>query len=136
MLLLASLLHSRLDLDRISMIRIKIPIKLGNEANSREHWAKKSKRHKQQKMLVRAYMARYSGYPLPCIVTLKRFSPRSFDSDNLQTAFKYIRDAVSEYVTETKQAGMADSDPRISWEYCQEKTNEKEHYIIIQISAV
>lgn len=112
---------------------LKIPIKLVSEANSSEHWTKKSKRHKIQKLLIRSYLMREKIPPLPICVTLIRYAPRPFDSDNLQSAFKYARDAISEFVTGCNQAGMADSDPRIKWVYKQEKTTEKEHFILIEI---
>lgn len=113
---------------------VKIPIRLVSEANSSEHWTKKSKRHKIQKFLVTSYLKTKVIPELPFCVTLTRFAPRPFDGDNLQTAFKYVRDALSEYVTGCNQAGMADSDPRITWEYKQEKTTGKEHYITIEIT--
>ena len=57
------------------------------------------------------------------------------DDDNLPTAFKYIRDEISELLIPEKAGvyinkkgktikikGRADSDPRIKWQYFQEKT--------------
>ncbi len=112
---------------------VKIPIRLISESNSSEHWSKKSKRHKIQKLLVRSYLNRGCLPSLPCTVTLTRYAPRSFDSDNLQGSCKYVRDSVSEALTNTTQAGMADNDPRIKWVYKQEKTKEKEYFVTIEI---
>jgi hypothetical protein len=114
---------------------IKIPLRIVSEANASEHWTKKSKRHKLQKMLVRAYLQkeRY-GLP-PYNITLTRHAPRLFDSDNLQGSFKYIRDALSEYLLDCSIAGRADSDARITWNYSQEKTKDKEYFITIRISS-
>ncbi len=63
-----------------------------------------------------------------------RLSPRFLDDDNLVQAFKYIRDEISECIIPEKMScylnnrgkvvkikGRADSDPRISWYYDQEK---------------
>ena len=117
------------------MISIKIPIRIVSEANSNEHWIKKAKRHKQQKLLIRAYMKQHT-FSLPIRVKLTRHAPRPFDSDNLQSAFKYIRDAVAENLTGIKKAGMADSDLRIIWEYFQEKTTDKEYFVTLLFSQV
>ena len=115
----------------------KIPMKLVSEANKSGHWSKHSKRHKQQKWLVTSFMAHY--YPdknLPCHVKMVRHSPRLLDTfENLPMSFKYVVDAISEYLTDIKRAGMADRDPRITWECSQEKTTDKEHYITIEICS-
>lgn len=110
-----------------------IPIRLVSEANSNEHWHKKAKRHAIQKMLVKSWMNQQKLPPLPCIVKLTRAAPRKLDSDNLQSAFKYIRDAIGEYLTDEEQAGRGDDDPRITWEYYQKKTTKKESHIEISI---
>lgn len=110
-----------------------IPISIVSEANSNEHWSKKSKRHAIQKMLVKSWMNQQKIPLLPCIVKLTRAAPRKFDSDNLQSAFKYVRDAIGEYLTDEEQAGRGDDDPRITWEYYQKKTSQKESYIEISI---
>lgn len=112
---------------------IKIPIRLVSESNSNEHWTKKSKRHKIQKLLVKSYVERDKLPALPCTVTFTRHAPREYDSDNLQSSCKYLRDQVSESLTKTTQAGRADSDPRIKWHYKQEKTKDKEHFVTIEI---
>ena len=113
---------------------IKIPLKLESEANSNDHWTRKSKRHKKQKFVVTAYLKAYLDKKhVPCKVLLTRYSPRSYDDDNVVTAFKYVRDAVSEYLLDCKRAGRADNDPRIKWDYAQEKTKDAEHYITIEV---
>ena len=117
----------------VFFMKIKIPLKLASEANSSEHWSKKSKRHKNQKFIVTAFMKTFECGQAPWVVKLTRFAPRPFDSDNAQMAFKYVRDAISEYLLDCKLAGRADSDPRISWEYAYEKTKDAEHYITIEV---
>lgn len=113
---------------------LKIPIRIVSEANSNEHWHKKAQRHTIQKNLVRLYLKQRQPFHLPCNVTLTRYAPRKFDSDNLQTAFKYIRDAVSECITGCTIAGRADDDPRITWGYDQKKISKELPYITIEIS--
>lgn len=113
---------------------IKIPIKLASEANSSEHWTKSSKRHRQQKLVTRAYINKHlDKIPVPCVVTLTRHSPRPYDCDNNTNAFKYVRDAVSEAILNCKLAGRADSDPRIKWQYGRDKTSDAEYFITIKI---
>jgi hypothetical protein len=114
------------------MIEWKIPIKTVSESNCMEHWAKKHKRHKAQKEAI-AWELKPFKFVLPCSVWLTRIAPRKLDSDNLQGAFKWIRDAISETITGCKIAGRADDDPRISWHYQQEKGRPKEYAIKIAI---
>lgn len=120
-------------------MKINIPLKLVSNANSHSHWTKSHKRAKTQKALVTYYLKSFGTEKpthFPIYVTLTRFAPRPFDDDNLQSAFKYIRDAVSEYVTGCTIPGRADGDSRIKWNYCQEKTVDKHYFISIQIDQV
>lgn len=52
-------------------------------------------------------------------VTITRFGPRLFDDDNLAYSAKSVRDGVAEWL------GIDDRDPRIYWDYRQEKHREK-----------
>lgn len=105
---------------------IVLPVHVVSESNMREHWRKAHIRHKAQKACVKWFMLS-SRIPtdLPCKITMTRLSSRNLDSDNLQTAFKYIRDAVSEHFITNKAPGRADDDPRFEWHYSQEKSSEK-----------
>ena len=117
-------------------IAFEIPIKTVSEANCSEHWTKKAKRHRSQQYFIRlAYNLYVKAMELPCHVTLTRLSPRLLDADdNLPMAFKWIKDELSEcifpdkrksYVTKKGKLrfikGRADSDPRVTWRYAQEK---------------
>lgn len=115
----------------------KIPLKIYNEANSTEHWSKKSKRHRTQRMVLKAYLDKECYLPpLPCIVRLTRYAPRSFDDDNLQMSFKWIKDAIADMMIPGKPLGHADNDPRIKWEYFQEKTKGSEYYFTVEVESV
>lgn len=116
------------------MIVWTIPLKTVSEANCSEHWSKKSKRHRQQQFYIRSLFAHEAmQITLPCTVTLIRLSPRMLDDDNLRSAFKWIRDEISECILPEKVKfyqkkgklyilkGHADSDSRITWVYGQEK---------------
>lgn len=99
-----------------------LPIKTISEANCSEHWTKKSKRHKEQKLIVWiAFKGHSPKRDLPCHIILTRYSPRRLDFDNLVSSFKWIRDQVSDYLIPGKRPGMSDDDPRLSFEYKQEK---------------
>lgn len=115
----------------------KIAIKTVSEANRSEHWSKSHKRHKQQQLFIRlAFKRETTKIPLPCKVRLIRVGPRCLDADeNLPMAFKWIKDEISEclipemrkvYVTKKGKIqaikGRADSDPRITWKFDQEKS--------------
>lgn len=117
-------------------VRWEVNLKVVNEINCTEHWTVKSKRHKSQQRFIRLLFARdKKGIPFPCIVKFTRLSPRMYDDDSIATAFKFIRDELSEllipekagfYINKKGKAvpikGRADNDPRIKWEYAQEKS--------------
>lgn len=136
---------------------LKIPnLKLESEANSREHWYKSASRHSMQKMIMKAYLKdsmlkvidkkdsdtavfskipekKFEVYFWPVKVIFTRYAPRPYDSDNLQSSFKYLRDSCAEYLTGDNTPGRSDSDPRIDWQYDQKKTKNKEYYVTIEI---
>lgn len=118
------------------MIRWELPLKTTSEANSREHWHKAAQRHRQQQFFVRAlFNAEIRPIPIPCEVTLIRVASRFLDDDNLPVSMKFIRDEIGaqlfpekvvKYQGKTKgklvkNKGHADSDPRVTWKYAQEK---------------
>lgn len=114
----------------------ELPLKTISEANSSEHWTKSRQRHKQQQFFIRAlFNAEKRPIPIPCEITLTRIAVRMLDcEENLPMAFKWIKDEIGaclfpEKVVLYKQAngktaknkGHADSDPRVTWKYAQEK---------------
>ena len=106
-------------------VDVAFDLKTVSEANATgEHWTAKSKRHKAQKLRVLIeLMNNRVKVQLPCIIKLSRLSPRLLDSDNLQSAFKHIRDQIAEYIfPEIKGIGRADDDKRLTWVYDQEKS--------------
>jgi hypothetical protein len=103
------------------MIQVSIPLKIVSEANIREHWTKSHKRRKSQKQIVRAVLSSHKiPTTLPVTITMIRKGKKNLDSDNLQTAFKYIRDAISEHFFPMKKPGHADDHPLFTWVYAQE----------------
>ena len=127
-------------------LTLTLPIRTVSEANCSEHWHKKAVRHTQQQWAIRLLFAtNMPDIKLPCTVKLIRLAHRVLDSDNLQMSMKFIRDELAEILTgtvpkysRTKKGklraikGHSDSDPRITWQYGQEKS--KEMGIRIEIS--
>lgn len=95
---------------------IELPIRIESEANLREHWAKKAKRAREQRLTVH-YSLTGARRPVnwPLVVTLTRIAPRALDTDNLARGFKAVRDAVAAWL------GIDDGSERIVWRYGQEK---------------
>jgi hypothetical protein len=122
------------------MAKVKIPIEIVSEMNCSDHWRVKHKRHKIQKLIVQSYLRTVQIPPVPAIITLTRYAPRLYDEDNIGPAFKYVRDAVSEYIlgivdNKIYRPGRADADQRLKWVYSQEKTTMEEYYITIQVET-
>ena len=116
---------------------IKIPIRLVSEANSSEHWTKKYKRRRIQKLLVKMCLAREKLPDLPCKIKLTRISPLKLDVyDNLPMCFKYVLDAVCDVLVPGLASGRADGDPRIHGvDFFQEKGAVGEYAITIEITT-
>ena len=99
-----------------------LPIYIASEANSREHWHEKAKRHHNQKDWIKVAML-HEELRLPCQVKMTRLAPSTLDSDNLITAFKYVRDYIAAEITKDFRPGRADSTSKIKWCYSQEKSS-------------
>lgn len=113
-----------------------IPLKVISAANKREHWAIKHKRDRLQKNTVAMYLNSYKDLiTLPCVVKLTRVAPRKLDGDNLQYAFKGIRDAVCSIIKPGLAAGRADDDERIQIEYMQHSDGPKVYGFKITIEC-
>tara|TARA_R110000868_G_scaffold398689_2_gene672063 strand:+ start:582 stop:941 length:360 start_codon:yes stop_codon:yes gene_type:complete len=106
---------------------IYLPIATVSEANQREHWAKKAARAKAQR--AQAYLLTFGlrRMLLPATVRLTRISPRELDDDNLRGAIKAVRDGIAD------RLGINDRDPRVKWEYGQEKGRPKQRGV--QVTA-
>lgn len=113
-------------------MNITIPLRLESEMNVSCHWSVRSKRKKKQKMAVLYCMQPFIHLVnLPCTVSLTRFSPLQFDSDNLVSSFKYIRDAIVSAIKPGLAPGRGDEGDDIKWVYNQKKN--KDHMITIDI---
>lgn len=93
---------------------VTLPLLIKSEANGRDHWAAKARRVKSHRQEALAIPKALLCEP-PCVVTLTRIAPRSLDTDNLQSGFKALRDGIAD------RLGVDDKDPRVRWEYQQER---------------
>lgn len=100
-------------------------MELPSAANLREHWSERQRRVRQQREAV-ALVWRMSPIrsPFPewhgkLIVGLTRYGHAKLDDDNLQGAFKAVRDEVATLL------GVDDGDPRIIWRYRQKTQGRK-----------
>ena len=87
-----------------------LPLRVWSAANLREHPMTRARRVKKQR---EAAIAVRVIVPLPVVVRLTRIAPRALDGDNLQYAFKALRDGIAD------RYGVKDNDPRIRFEYDQ-----------------
>jgi len=114
------------------MITLTIPgLRLINSSNAREHWAIRKKRATRERTAVALSLRpKISQAPLPIHVCITRISPRFLDShDNLPISAKHCADAVAEIY------GIKDNDPRISFEYAQQKSKPGVYGVMIQIET-
>lgn len=105
------------------MISITFDVETVSEANQREHWSKRNRRHRIQKQAtIAALLAKgIRGQDLlrqhgALSVTLTRQGARQLDDDNLRGAFKAIRDQVATWLG-------CDDGPKgpVAWAYAQEQ---------------
>ena len=93
------------------MPSVTLHIRIVSITNVREHWTKRHRRakeHRKAALLV-------PKVALPCTVRMTRYGLRLLDSDNLQSGLKALRDGIA------ARLGVDDADPRVTWEYAQEK---------------
>jgi hypothetical protein len=120
---------------RALLVEVTVPIRTVSEANSRNHWAKKARRVKEQRQMVASILGTQNlGFNprdlAPCggaRVVLTRIAPRELDSDNLASALKATRDEVAKWL------GIDDRDARLTWEVAQERGLPKEYAVRIEV---
>ena len=110
-----------------------IPLRTCSEANTREHWTKKKKRHDAQKRAVRLFYNNNSTtITLPVHIKLTRIAPRNLDVfDNLPASFKCIVDCLCDLLVPRLKPGRADNDERITLSCDQKKGDRKQYGIIV-----
>lgn len=100
--------------------------------NTREHWSKRAKRAKFQRLVARSEVLSWFDVGMLAMgsvhVFLTRIAPRSLDGDNLQGALKNVRDGVADAL------GVNDNDPRVSWIYGQRRGKPREYAVTVEIT--
>lgn len=104
----------------MTRVCVELPIKLPSIANLREHWAVRARRAKAHRRA--ALVVPVQNVRLPCVVILTRIAPRALDGDNLQRAFKSLRDGIAD------RLGVDDGDPAVTWQYAQTRSDRPKHY--------
>lgn len=98
-----------------------------SEANKTgEHWTKKSKRHNNQKEILKSALNAYKPrIETPAHVVFCRWNSRLFDDDNLVSSFKHVKDYFCDYLLPDMAAGRADAKLDITFSYQQCKSKRK-----------
>jgi hypothetical protein len=124
-----------------------LPIKTISEANSREHWAVRRKRHQMQKNHIDwAFVNSKPNIPEKCHIHMTRISPGQLDYVNLVSSFKNIQDYIAACVYPNRvvfakskkgriysNPGHCDRGDSITWGFAQEKGKPKEYGVKISI---
>ena len=102
-------------------VTLVVPVRVMSEANERVHWAVRRRRFaKQAEAVSDAWSESPLTYPspkciwhaLPVTITLTHVG-RQMDTDNLEGAFKGVRDKIADIIN------LDDADGRVSWHYNQ-----------------
>lgn len=114
------------------MITIELPLKVVSEGNAREHWrARHGRRAKQRQDINLTCSRELANVSPPCSVKFTRIAPRCFDTDNLASSFKAVRDEISALL------GVDDGrTDLIRFEYDQRKGKPKEYGIVIEVQPM
>lgn len=121
------------------ILECPVPLRLVSESNMREHWAAKFDRVARQRATVTMVLNNYFGPKfgrgalegfVSVRISLTRIAPRRFDAhDNLRASFKAVADAIASWLC------VQDNDPRLSFEYAQEKGLPLQYAVRIRIEA-
>lgn len=98
-------------------VTLELPLHLPSLSNQRLHWAQRARQireHRDLACAVMAPVARLWGFPRQLTIRLTRYG-RRLDGDNLQAAFKGVRDGIAD------AWGCDDDDSRLDWHYDQQK---------------
>lgn len=97
-------------------VEVVIPIRTVSALNAREHWTKRTRRVKAERMATFYTLKPHKPPAMPCVVTMTRLGPSNgLDDDNLRGALKGVRDQIAEWF------GIDDRDPRVVWAYGQRR---------------
>lgn len=113
------------------MLTVTLPIRAESVSNIREHWSKRASRAKLHRTTAWAELRAADKEPRllgPLVVRLVRVAPRQLDDDNLRGSLKAARDGVADWL------GVPDNDPRVRWDYAQEKGKPKTYAVRVEVA--
>jgi hypothetical protein len=121
-------------------VMVTLPMRLRSPMNgSHGHWAPQAARRRKERQHASwgcgGPLAEYrtglaKGYVAGVVVTITRIAPRALDDDNLRAGAKSVRDGI------TDALGLSDDrDPRLRWEYGQEKGKPNEYAVRIVVTG-
>jgi hypothetical protein len=122
---------------KLAGISVLAHVRTPNPLNGRVHWRTQSARVKAVHAAVWSSLFDVEvevreRLALGCVVTLTRVSAGTVDSDNLQACLKPARDTVAAWML-NGAIGEMDSDPRIVWQYGQEKAKRGVQAVRVEI---
>lgn len=110
------------------MIEVRIEMKIVSIANLRLHWAVKARLAKSQRQKAFNALASIATPPeLPITLVLTRVAPRKLDGDNLQSAFKAVRDGIADWI------GIDDGHKQLDWQYRQRSDGVKVYAVEVEV---
>lgn len=89
--------------------------------------------------VVAEHMLACPKFPLPCVVTLKRFSAGKLDKhDGLPNSQKTVVDELAKWLglPVNKRGHADDSDPRVEWKYDQAKCPAKQGWVEVTFEPI
>lgn len=111
---------------------VYIPLRTVSALNAREHWSKRHRRVKQERIAVAAYVRDLPtlGAAQAARITLTRIAPRPLDGhDNLAGALKAVADELTE-----RLGCKNDRDKRLSWAYDQRRGRVREYAVQVTVA--
>ena len=109
-----------------------LPLRTKSIANIREHWAKRSKRTKNERHLAKyVFSKHYPPKPIEgskiIYVKLTRVAPRKLDTDNLAGSLKAVRDGIADWLK------IDDGSSLVSWEYSQRRAGVRIYGVDVEV---
>jgi hypothetical protein len=107
------------------IVTSQFAMRLDAPGNLREPWRARARRVQRERSLTRWILGTRIKAWLPVTVTLIRVGKGKLDGDNLQGAFKSVRDGVADAL------GVKDNHPQVVWVY--EQLRGPEYKVRIEI---
>jgi len=113
---------------RQKRIQVILPIKTVSLNNRREHWSKRQRRARTERLVTVGMLNVHRSPRGPWLVELTRWGQRELDDDNLRGSLKSIRDAVAGWL------GVDDKDPRVKFAYSQIVDRKTNPAVVVRIT--